>query len=43
MMHPDVFLKQVVSPDVLGVIVEAVDVDSQFLKKQKFESCDQML
>ncbi|XP_050895838.1 uncharacterized protein LOC127102518 [Lathyrus oleraceus] len=43
MVHPDIFLKQVVSLDVQGVIVKVVDVGNQFKNKQKFESHDQML
>ncbi|XP_050908120.1 uncharacterized protein LOC127121717 [Lathyrus oleraceus] len=43
MVHPDVFPKQVVSPDVQGVVVKAVYVANQFKNKQEFEYRDQML
>lgn len=52
MVHLDVFSKQVVSPNVQGVVVspnvqgvfvKAIDVGNNFENKQKFESRDQML
>ena len=42
-MHLDIFPKQVVSLNVQGVVVNAVDVGNQFKNKQEFESRDQML
>ncbi|XP_050895720.1 uncharacterized protein LOC127102392 [Lathyrus oleraceus] len=52
MVHPNVFSKQVaslniqcvvVSLNVQGVVVKAVDVGNDFKNKQEFESRDQML
>ncbi|XP_050896345.1 uncharacterized protein LOC127103101 [Lathyrus oleraceus] len=43
MVHPNVFSKEVVSANVQGVVVKAVDVGNQFKSKQEFESRDQML
>ncbi|XP_050876358.1 uncharacterized protein LOC127080069 [Lathyrus oleraceus] len=43
MVHPNVFPKQVVSLNVKGVVVKAVDVDNQFKNEQEFEFCDHML
>ncbi|XP_050886367.1 uncharacterized protein LOC127091723 [Lathyrus oleraceus] len=43
MVHPDVFPKQVVSPNVQGVVMKTVDVGNQFKNKQELESRDQML
>lgn len=52
MVHPDVFLKQVishnvqgvvVSPNVQGVVVKMVDVDNDCKNKKDLESRDQML
>lgn len=52
MVHPNIFLKQVVSLNVQcvvvslnvqGVVVKAVDIGNDFKNKQEFESRDQML
>ena len=48
MVHPDVFPKQLVSPNdvspnVQGVVVKAVDVGNDFNNKQEFENRDKML
>lgn len=43
MVNPDVFPKHVVSPNVKGVVVKALDVGNQFKNEQEFESCDHML
>ncbi|XP_050888789.1 uncharacterized protein LOC127093944 [Lathyrus oleraceus] len=51
MVHPDVFSKQVVSPNVQGVVVspnvqgvvKPIDVGNDFKNTQEFESRDQML
>lgn len=36
MVHHDVFLKQVVTPDVQGVVVKAVDAGNQIKNEQEF-------
>ncbi|XP_050908713.1 uncharacterized protein LOC127122416 [Lathyrus oleraceus] len=43
MVHPDVFPKQVISPNVQGVVVKVVDVGNKFKNGQEFEFRDQML
>ncbi|XP_050919722.1 uncharacterized protein LOC127137294 [Lathyrus oleraceus] len=43
MVHPDVFPKQVVSPNFKDVVVKSINVSNQFKNEQEFESCDHML
>lgn len=43
MVHPNIFPKQVVSPNIKGVVVKMVDVGNQFKNEQEFEYRDQML
>lgn len=43
MVIPDVFLKKVMSPNVKGVVVKAVDVGNQFKNEHEFEFRDHML
>lgn len=43
MVYPDVFPKQIVSSDVKGVVVKAVDVGNQFKNEKEFEYGDHML
>ncbi|XP_050888755.1 uncharacterized protein LOC127093903 [Lathyrus oleraceus] len=42
MVHPDFFPQQVVSSNVHGVVVKAVDIGNLFKNEQEFECCDQM-
>ncbi|XP_050889437.1 uncharacterized protein LOC127094676 [Lathyrus oleraceus] len=43
MVYPDVFSKQVVSLNVKGIVVKAVDIGNQFKNEQEFEFCEHIL